>query len=195
LVDVRGRPRAYARGKKSAAPMGAEENNTTPKAWLGKQTFAPPGGDKAIARSATLPESPQGMTENSHGRQPVGPKVENHSSPRRGRPRRRRGWIAWGQPHIRAQGLPLKRSRTLSEGVQHDEYLAGRISLPGTQANGPQRSDILDLLREGLPLQPVAVGAGEDAQKVHGHGPEIQYDQPADECPHGEDVEGQVQFP
>jgi hypothetical protein len=49
---------------------------TSPAApGLGKETLAPPGGGKAIARSATLSESPQGMTENSHGRQPVGPKV------------------------------------------------------------------------------------------------------------------------
>ena len=75
MVDVRGRPRAYARGKKSAAPIGAQENKTPRLAGLGKEALAPPGGDKAIARPATLPESPQGMTENSHGRQPVGPKV------------------------------------------------------------------------------------------------------------------------
>ena len=56
-------------------PYGGSGKQDPRLAGLAKETLAPPGGGKATARPATLPESPQGMTENSHGRQPVGPKV------------------------------------------------------------------------------------------------------------------------
>jgi hypothetical protein len=66
----KGHPRAYARGKKSVTPIGAQEKRATGTQAAGGRTFA---------------ESPQGMKESSLGRQPVEPKAQIRSSPRKGR--------------------------------------------------------------------------------------------------------------